>query len=116
MLLNYARGEAMNIRDISNAIYANTDDRERMEKMNEIYYAMADYINNINPSLYRDYCDEAEGILYGITDEEAEMIVRNMRPYGEHWTRDVVDGYIASRGEAPSKEYYMVMNLSLIHI
>lgn len=102
----------MKLREISDKIYANVEDRERMEKMNEIYYDMAEYIQNINPSLYRDYCDEAEGILYGITDEESEMIVRNMRPYGEHWNREVVDNYIMSRGETPSKEYYLVMNMA----
>lgn len=102
----------MKLKEISDQIYANVEDRKRMKKMNEIYYEMADYIMNINPNLYREYCDEAEGILYDICDDEAETIVRNMRPYGEHWNRATVNEYVKSRGVEPSIDYYLAMNMA----
>lgn len=101
----------MKLRDISDAIYEE-DDRGKMEAMNSLYYEMADYIGTVNPSLYKDFCERAEGILYNISEEEAEMLVREMRPYGEHWTMDDVSNYVSSRGMEPSCEYYLAMNMA----
>lgn len=102
----------MNIKDVSDVIYSNVNDRERMEAMNELYYEMADYVRDTNPSLYRDYCDRAEDILYQMDESEAEMIVRNMRPYGEYWNRSTIDEYVSSQGENPCIDYYLAMNMA----
>lgn len=102
----------MNIKDISDKIYANTEDRERMEAMNDIYYEMADYIKSYNPGMYNEYYERACNILYDITEDEAKVIVRNMKPYGEHWNYDTVCSYVESMGEKPSVDYYLAMNMA----
>lgn len=101
----------MDIRNVSGEIYKDTEDRERMEAMNEIFYEMADVIKNRMPDVYRDFIERAEDILYDITTDEARGIVRNMKPYGEHWTKDEVYSALEDNGIEPSIDYYMVMNM-----
>ncbi|MDO4518589.1 MAG: hypothetical protein Q4B78_05210, partial [Bacillota bacterium] len=101
----------MELRHISDEIYKDTNDRERMECMNELYYEMADIIKNRMPDVYRDFTVRAEDILYDITAEEARNIVRKMRPYGEHWTKDEVYSVLEDNGINPSIDYYLVMNM-----
>lgn len=98
----------MDLRKISDRIYDAQDDR--MYSMNEIYYEMADYIKDINPEMYRKYVDEAEGILYQMTSEDAERIVRNMMPYGEHWNITDIYNFVRNQGEEPNMYWYLVMN------
>lgn len=102
----------MKFKEISDAIYSNTEDRERMEEMNELYYCMAEYISKSNPDLYKQYCDRAEDILYEISEDEAITIVRGMQPYGEHWSIDDIYSFVESKGQEPSIEYYLAMNMA----
>ena len=99
----------MDIKKISDSIYEANDDR--MYKMNDIYYEMADYIKEVNPEMYRNFVEEAEDILYCMSDEDAVMMVRGMMPYGEHWNMNDVYNFVKAQGEEPCIDWYMVMNM-----
>lgn len=99
----------MDLRKISDSIYDAQD--ERMYKMNQIYYDMADYIKEVNPQMYEKYVNEAEGILYNITDDDAMNIVRRMAPFGEHWNKTDIYNFVRGQGEEPCVDWYLVMNM-----
>lgn len=99
----------MDIRKTSDKIYDLRD--EKMYKMNEIYYQMAEYVKATNPELYNRYALEAEDILYHISDEDAMTVVRGMKPYGEHWTKDDIYNFVRSQGIEPCVDWYVAMNM-----
>lgn len=102
----------MDIRTVSDAIY-HDDDRCKMEKMNEIYYKMADYIRTYNPDMYGEFVDMAEAVAYEMDKQTAEQIVTNMRPYGQRWSHNEIRNYVLERGVPEEKvcDYYLVMNM-----
>lgn len=101
----------MDIRKISDAIYEGSD-KVKKEKMNEIYYRMADYVKNNNKDWYDKFYDEAESIVYEISNEQAMQIVMAMQPYGQRWSMDEVVNLIKTKGIMEhGKCYYMVMNM-----
>lgn len=104
----------MELRQVSDMVYANTEDRKRMEQMNNVYYQMADYIKQMNPAKYMEFLEEAEDIAYHYDHEDAENAVRNMKPYGEHWTYADIKNYLADKGVEDDElcDYYVVMNMA----
>lgn len=101
----------MNIREISDKIYSNVEDRERMERMNAVYYEMADYIKEHSPTAYSRFYDMAEEVAYSVSLTDAQRIVRNMQPYGERWTYDDIADFVKARGVDDTIDYYLVMNM-----
>lgn len=102
----------MDIRAISDIVYANIDDRERMEKMNALYYEIADFVKDHDMQAYKKFYEEAEAIVYDLNEEQAQQVVRYMKPYGEHWSQEAIKNFVTDKGEgAMAREYYMVMNM-----
>lgn len=99
------------IRKISDPIY-HENDREKMEKMNEVYYKIADYVKDTSPDKYRQYMEMAEDIAYTMDVPKAKAYVKAMMPYGQHWNYEDVKKYVMEKGIAEEQawEYYMVMN------
>lgn len=104
----------MNIRKVSDKVYQNTEDRARMERMNEVYYRMADHVKKLDPNMYEMFVEEAEDIAYYMSRQDAEDIVLEMRPYGQHWSYEEVKSYVTERGVEGDKvcDYYLVMNMA----
>lgn len=102
----------MTLKGISDRIYANPSDRKRMEKMNAIYYEMADKVKEHHPDLYQEFTNKAADILYCIEPEEAKEIVAGMQPYGEKWTCDTISEFIKGKGQTDVISYYMAMNMA----
>lgn len=102
----------MDFKHVSDKIYADTEDRERMEAMNKLYFEMADLIKNQMPNVYREYSEKAADILWSISPEEAQSIVRDMRPSGERWTISDVNSFVEAKGISPSINYYLTMNMA----
>lgn len=100
----------MDIKQISDKIYKNVEDRERMEKMNAVYYEMADYIKEHSPTAYERFYKMAENVAYAISKDDAKRIVKEMRPYGERWSYEDISDYVKARGEEDFTTYYIVMN------
>lgn len=102
----------MDFKKISDKIYENTEDRNRMEAMNELYYEMADMFKKQMPSVYDEFTEKAASILYEITPDEAHDLVRNMKPSGEKWTESEVYTFVEAKGVEPSIDYYLAMNMA----
>ena len=98
------------IRKISDPIY-HENDREKMEKMNEVYYKIADYVKDTSPDKYRQYVAMAEDIAYTMDVPKAKTYVKAMMPYGQHWNYEDVKKYVMEKGIAEEQawEYYMVL-------
>lgn len=102
----------MDIKTISDIIYEDTENRERMEKMNDVYYQMADYLKKHDLQTYKMFYEMAEGIVYEISRDQAEDMVKRMKPYGERWDFDSIVAFVNDRGErGHDVKYYMVMNM-----
>ena len=103
----------MNIKTISDMVYADTSNRERMEKMNEVYYEMADWIKNHDANAYETFVDKAEDVVYDIDSSKAQGIVAMMTPYGQRWNWDEIRTFVMDRGvpEYDVCKYYLVMNM-----
>lgn len=100
----------MDIKKISDKIYRGSD-REKKDKMDEVYYEMADFLKEHNHDWYEKFYEKAEDIIYEITDEEARQIVMAMRPYGQKWSMEEIKEYLRSKGvSGHEKCYYLVMN------
>lgn len=102
----------MDIKQISDIVYADIDNRERMEKMNHLYYAISDYLKEHDLQKYKEFYQEAEAIVYDISKDQAVEIVRKMKPYGERWNYNDIKAYVNDRGEmGHDTKYYLVMNM-----
>lgn len=64
------------------------------------------------PELYEDFMMEVEKLAYRIPREEAERIVRNMRPKGQHWSYQQIMDYVQEKGIKNNfVNWYLVMNM-----
>lgn len=104
----------MNIKTVSDMVYADTTNKERMEKMNEIYYAMADWVRSRDMDAYNEFLNKAEDIVFCIEPSMAQGMVAMMSPYGQRWTWDEIRTFIMDRGvpETEVCKYYLVMNMA----
>lgn len=67
--------------------------------------------------IYREHYNKVmkhlEDIVYTISREDAEDVVRNMRPNGERWTWEEVEAFIKEKGiDTHTPEYYLSMNMA----
>ena len=85
--------------------------RDTDEAMEILHNAICD-IKHLNPALYNDTMTKLEAIAYRISPEEAERIVRSMKPFGQKWDYNTIKAYLAPKGIRESVcHYYMVMNM-----
>ena len=64
------------------------------------------------PELYENTMEELEKLAYKIPRDEAEQIVRNMRPKGQYWTYTQVMDLVKSKGiDKCFVSWYLVMNM-----
>ena len=57
--------------------------------------------------------DKLEAAAYRMTPAEAEIIVRNMKTRGQHWTHNQIKEYLKGKGvDADCVYYYLVMNMA----
>lgn len=70
-------------------------------------------VKDKNPELASKYLDELEDYMYSISIEEAQSIVKCMKPIGEKYTYDFVDSALSDRDleEADIIDYYLTMNM-----
>lgn len=94
-----------------------------MEKLNRATkYELETFIYNImedlrtqNPKLAEKYKDEIDGRVYYISPEDANQIVRGMKPFGEKFTREAVKSTLLEKhvmaDECTLTYYYLTMNM-----
>lgn len=65
-----------------------------------------------DPGMYSDYIEDLEHLAYKIPREEAESIVRGMRPKGQYWSYSQVVDLLSSKGiTSDCVNWYLVMNM-----
>lgn len=93
---------------------ADDGDRQEMEELSDILDEVICVIKEYDEALYEDYKMQLYRMAYGntFTQEMAEKIVSQMRPYKEHWsldeTREIQYQYGANNVD--ELEFYIVMN------
>lgn len=82
------------------------------EKVDEIFESMLNTLKKVDPDAYMEYKMKLEKLMYTITKEDAERIVRNMKPKGQMWSYEQVKRFIESKGyEDDFVDWYLVMNM-----
>lgn len=93
-------------------IYEKAKEKDHDHKLNVIVSEMLDKLEDKYPALYTEMIEPIEKLAYCIPKEEAESIVRNMRPRGQYWSYDDIKGYCESKGITDDiVDYYLVMNM-----
>lgn len=81
----------------------------------EVWTISEDMLNKLarkDPALHDEYIEKLEQLVYRIPKDEAERIVRNMRPKGQYWTYDQVVSLVKSKGVTGDWcNWYLVMNM-----
>lgn len=82
------------------------------EEVTEINCEAYEILKNSNPRAYQTLMDRLEHLAYAIEKDEAEEIVRSMRPNGQVWSYDQIKDFIASKGiHEDCVDWYLVMNM-----
>lgn len=82
------------------------------EKVDEIFESMLNTLKKVDSDAYMEYKMKLEKLMYTITKEDAERIVRNMKPKGQMWSYEQVKRFIESKGyEDDFVDWYLVMNM-----
>lgn len=91
--------------------YLNKLNRSDLES---IFSNLMEDVQEENPDLADKYMCELEDYMYSITIEEAQDIVRSMKPFGEKFTYDLVSQHLSNKeitDETDIIDYYLTMNM-----
>lgn len=81
----------------------------------EVWTISEDMLNKLSrkdPMMYDEYIDKLERLAYRIPKDEAERIVRAMRPKGQYWSYTQVMDLVKSKGATSDwVNWYLVMNM-----
>ena len=81
----------------------------------EVWTISEDMLNKLarkDPMMFDEYMDKLERLAYRIPKDEAERIVRAMRPKGQYWSYTQVMDLVKSKGVASDwVNWYLVMNM-----
>ena len=83
-----------------------------MHEYKEVMEKLMHELESRDKELYDKTMHDLEDIAYMISYDEAEKIVKSMKPFGEHWNFDQVKSYIEEKGiYGYCVKYYLVMNM-----
>lgn len=81
----------------------------------EVWTISEDMLNKLSrkdPMMFDEYMDKLERLAYRIPKDEAERIVRAMRPKGQYWSYTQVMDLVKSKGVTSDwVNWYLVMNM-----
>ena len=81
----------------------------------EVWTISEDMLNKLarkDPMMFDEYIDKLEHLAYRIPKDEAERIVRAMRPKGQYWSYTQVMDLVRSKGvTGDCVNWYLVMNM-----
>lgn len=81
----------------------------------EVWTISEDMLNKLSrkdPMMFDEYIDKLERLAYRIPKDEAERIVRAMRPKGQYWSYTQVMDLVKSKGVTGEwVNWYLVMNM-----
>lgn len=82
----------------------------------EVHELNADLVKRmerLDPGFYQKYMDEMCKLAYKIPQDEAERIVKAMRPRGQYWSYNQIKDYLAEKGiDKDCVTWYLVMNMT----
>lgn len=81
-------------------------DRSEVDKINCEAF---NYLKHADPKAYSMLEQKLEDLAYTISRQQAEQIVRNMRPQGQVWTYEQVEDLTGVKG---CTDMYLAMNMS----
>lgn len=81
----------------------------------EVWTISEDMLNKLSrkdPMMFDEYISKLEHLAYRIPKDEAERIVRGMRPKGQYWSYTQVYDLVKSKGVTGDwVNWYLVMNM-----
>lgn len=81
----------------------------------EVWTISEDMLNKLarkDPMMFEEYIEKLEHLAYRIPKDEAELIVRAMRPKGQYWSYTQVYDLVKSKGVTGDwVNWYLVMNM-----
>lgn len=78
----------------------------------EIADNMMEHLKKKHPEMFEELMEDLECLAYKIPAEEAEQIVRTMRPKGQNWSLQQVKDLIRAKGiNGDAVNWYLVMNM-----
>lgn len=81
----------------------------------EVWTISEDMLNKLSrkdPMMFEEYIEKLEHLAYRIPKDEAERIVRAMRPKGQYWSYTQVLDLVKSKGVTGDwVNWYLVMNM-----
>lgn len=82
----------------------------------EVWTISEDMLNKLarkDPMMFEEYIGRLEHLAYRIPKDEAERIVKAMRPRGQYWTYTQVMDLVKSKGVTGDwVNWYLVMNMA----
>lgn len=86
--------------------------KEVHEEVGEIMECLIRHVEKSDPQYYAKYLTELEELAYTIPKEEAEKIVKAMRPRGQYWSYNQIMDYTKEKGiKEDCTSWYLVMNM-----
>lgn len=77
-----------------------------------IHEAALNIVARRDPDAYEQIIEQIESLAYSISTEEAENIVRDMRPYGQMWSMAQVENMMNEHGVSGRvTDWYLVINM-----
>ena len=89
-------------------------DRQEMEELSDILEEVVNIIKKYDEDCYREYCFKLYKMAYGdeLTQDVAEEIVKNMKPYGMRWKINETEQMQRERGlnDIRPVDFFIVLN------
>ena len=88
------------------------DGKGNMDRLLDISDKAVETLKYFDMEGYNNIINTLEDEYYKITKEEAQNIVRTMRPFGEVWNYEAIKDFIMQKGEGDCIHYYLLMNMA----
>jgi hypothetical protein len=99
-------------KDIMAILTESKGDFKEMKEYGIIMEHLMSKLETHNPILFKETLDSLEDIAYDIPLDKAKHIVKTMRPFGEHWSYEMVKKYVENKDVlGQCVYYYLVMNM-----
>lgn len=97
------------VREVIDQI-SNKHDTDEVWSM--VWDKVCEAMSRLDSRTYQNLVEELQEILYWIPRDEAERIVRNMKPYGEYWNYEAIKQLLESKNYHDNVcQWYLVMNM-----
>lgn len=94
-------------------LYKTAKEKDSDEQLNIVIADILDTLQREYPNFYNTIVTPLEDMAYSISKDEAERIVRNMKPRGQQWSYGEVAALCESKGITEHLvDYYLAINMA----